>query len=122
MSYDIRFGVKVDGMDGYIAVVGEPELRSPTYNLGQMFRACTGWDFVQGEWYNCADVLPKIQRGLSELRFNRKKYEKYNPPNGWGSIDSAIRALASMEERMAQIVDGTWDWNTIPLEHLWVCW
>ena len=25
MSYDIRFGVKVDGMNGYIAVIDKPD-------------------------------------------------------------------------------------------------
>lgn len=52
MSYDIRFGVKVDGMDGYIAVIDMPEYDSPTYNLRDMFVACMDWDYSQGKWLN----------------------------------------------------------------------
>lgn len=57
MSYDIRLAVRVEGApvneDGepLYAVIGTPEYDSPTYNLGDMFRACTGWDFKQGKFY-----------------------------------------------------------------------
>ena len=46
MSYDLRIAVKVDGCDKF-AGIAEPEYSSPTYNLGKMFRACTGWDYKQ---------------------------------------------------------------------------
>lgn len=97
MSYDIQFGVKVAGAapDTY-AVVGEPEYDSPTYNLGRMFRACTGWDYTQGEWYQMDEVMPKIEHGLHELRFNAKEYKQYEPDNGWGTIGSAINCLQSI--------------------------
>ena len=39
MSYDLRIGVKVEGTD-IIAVIAEPRLSSPTYNLRDMFVAC----------------------------------------------------------------------------------
>lgn len=59
MSYDLRIGVKVEGTD-IIAVIAEPSVNSPTYNLGTMFRKCTGWDFMQSEWYSVAAVYPLI--------------------------------------------------------------
>lgn len=121
MSYDLRVGVKVEGTD-IIAVVEEPEMHSPTYNLGEMFRACTGWDFKQGEWYKASEVLPKIENGIRELLFNRKAYEQYNPPNGWGSISSAMEALESLRDCIYGTVAGDIGWQAIPLEHLWVCW
>ena len=122
MSYDVRIGVKVEGMNGYVAVIDEPEYSNPTYNLRDMFVACMNWDYSQGEWYNCAEVLPKFQRGIHELRFNRHKYKRYNPPNGWGSIESALRFLESVGEKLAEIVSGDMTWNEIPLEHLWIRW
>jgi len=122
MSYDIRFGVKVEGMDGYIATIDEPEYSSPTYNLRDMFVACMDWDYEQGVWYNCADVFPKIQSGLTELTLHPKKYKKYNAPNGWGTIDSAKECLASVVIKIGEIVSGDWSWNEIPLEHLWMRW
>ena len=115
MSYDIRFAVIVDETDIF-AEVGRPEYDSPTYNLGDMFRACTGWDYKQGEYYKCVDVIPKIEHGIRELRVNRKAYEKYNPSNGWGSLDGAIRVLSSLR-------DGIYGFaEEIPIEHLYVKW
>ena len=120
MSYDLRIGVKVADTD-IIAVIAEPEYRSPTYNLGKMFRACMDWDYKQGEWYNCKDVLPKIERGIHELRFNTNKYKQYNPENGWGNISSALQALESLLYCIENQTNG-WAWQTIPLEHLWMSW
>ena len=122
MSYDIRFGVKVEGMNGYIAVIDEPEYDSPTYNLRDMFVACMDWDYEQGEWYNCADVFPKIRHGQEELTIHPKKYQKYNAPNGWGTVDSAKKCLDSIVQKIGEIVSGDWSWNEIPLEHLWMRW
>ena len=122
MSYDVRFGVKVEGMNDYIATIDEPEYSSPTYNLRDMFVACMDWDYEQGEWYNCSDVLPKFQRGINELRFNRKKYTKLNPVNGWGSIETALKFMDSVVRKIGEIVSGDWTWNKIPLENLWFRW
>ena len=41
-----------------------------------------------GEHYQCDFVIDKVERGLRELRTKRKHYEKYNPSNGWGDINS----------------------------------
>jgi len=117
MSYDIRFCVKVDGTDIF-AVIGEPEYADPTYNLANMFRACTGWDYVQGECYQCSEVMPMIDRGIRELRVNREKYTKYLPENGWGTIGSAIQALESMRDGIYETVEN----QEIPIEHLYVRW
>jgi hypothetical protein len=122
MSYDIRFGVKVEGMGGYIATIDEPEHSSPTYNLRNMFVACMDWDYEQGKWYNCAEVIPKFLRGVGELRSHPKKYEKYNAPNGWGTVGPALETLESVVKKAKEITEGRWTWNEIPLEHLWMRW
>lgn len=83
MSYDIRLGVKVEGGDNLFAVIAEPKLSDPTYNLREMFVNCTGWNYKQGEWYKVSEVIPLIENGIHELRFNSKEYEQYNPKNGW---------------------------------------
>jgi len=122
MSYDIRFGVKVEGMGGYIATIDEPEYSSPTYNLRNMFVECMDWDYGQGKWYNLKDVFPKILHGREELLLYPKKYEKYNAENGWGTVSSAKDCLDSVIEKVNEIVSGFWSWNEIPLEHLWMRW
>lgn len=125
MSYDIEICVKVEGCDKY-AMIAEPEYSSPTYNLGKMFRACMDWDYSQseqdenGKWqtcyYPCNFVIEKVERGIKELRSNRKKYLKYNPSNGWGSIDSAIEALESLRACIYEQAEE------IPLECLYMRW
>ena len=121
MSYDLRIGVKVEGYD-YIAVVAEPEKPSPTYNLGQMFRAATGWEFKQSKWYRVSEVYPKIQRGLAELIAYPNKYKKYEPDIGWGTIANAVSALLSLKGCIDELSDSYCGWNHIPKEHLWVAW
>lgn len=123
MSYDLRLAVKVEGGNNLYAVIDEPELSSPTYNLGKMFRACMDWDFNQGEWYKVSEVIPKIERGIHELRFSPKKYEQYNAPNGWGTISTAIASLNSLLECIERNVEGQdINWNSIPLDLLYIAW
>lgn len=104
MSYDIRVCAKVEGCDGY-AVVGRPECDSPTCNLRGMFVACMGWEYRQGEHYPAALAAEKLERGISELTNNREAYEQHSPSNGWGSIDSALRALASARECICECAE-----------------
>lgn len=123
MSYDLRLGVKVEGTD-IIAVIGQPEKDSPTYNLREMFVACMGWDYTQGEWYRVSDVYDKICRGIAELSGYPVKYRKYDAPNGWGNVKSALEALVSLRDYIDETSDpdNRLSWNTIPKEHLWVAW
>ena len=121
MSYDLRIGVKVENTD-IIAVIDRPERDSPTYNLGKMFRACTGWDFSQSEWYKVSEVLPLIEHGVKELSINRAAYKQYDAPNGWGTTVTALEALKSLQDCIYGIISGDRGWQQIPAEHLYVCW
>ena len=118
MSFDLRIAVKVDGTD-IMAQIAEPEHANPTYNIGNLFRACTGWDFRQSEYYKCEEVLPKILHGIDELRMHPSKYKKYEPDNGWGSVEGALSALKSLRDCIADVAN---DYPGIPIEHLWVAW
>lgn len=120
MSYDLRIGVRVHDTN-IIAVIAEPDMNSPTYNLGKMFRACTGWDYEQGKWYRVEEVLPLIEHGIHELKFNGEAYKQYSPSNGWGTINSAILALESLEKCIQHQITGE-AWQAVPIEHLWVAW
>ena len=123
MSYDYRISVKVEGAEDCYAVVAQPEINNPTYNLRSMFVACTGWHYEQGKWYKVSEVLPLIERGIHELTFNEKDYEKFNPSNGWGNTKSALEALKSLYECIQDQLGITgWSWNHIPIECLYVAW
>lgn len=124
MSYDLRIAVKVAEADDLFVVIAEPERAHPTYNLSEMFRACTGWDYEQSEYYRVSDVYPNIERGIYELTYHEYAYLKYNPENGWGSTKSALAALVSLKQCIDSIEDPD-DWNninTVPKQHMWVAW
>lgn len=126
MSYDLALSVRVAGCENVYAVIARPEYDHPTYNLGKMFRACMDWDYKQSEqdedgnwktvYYPCDEVIKYVERGIKELHFNRKKYEQYNPQNGWGSIESAIRSLESLRDCIYEQAQG------IPIGCLWMSW
>lgn len=115
MSYDIRLCVKVEGLDHYV-VIDRPEYDSPTYNLGEMFVTCMGWDYEQGIYYKCSDIIENIERGVNELQFHMGKYKKYNPENGWGDTFSALDCLRSVLECIRE------NEKEIPLEYLYFRW
>ena len=119
MSYDLRLGVRtiVTNNDREnIAIVAIPEMDNPTYNLGDMFRKAMDWDFNQGEWYRVSDILQNIYRGRDALEMNPEKWRKYEPDNGWGTIEDAIAVLDSL---MDCINETTELW---PLNALWLKW
>lgn len=115
MSYNLQIKVKVEGCNVY-KTIDVPEYDEPTYNLGRMFRACMNWDYSQGELYKCSEIIEKINNGISELSTNKKKYEVYNPANGWGDLDNAILVLKSLRDCIYKQT------NEIPIECLYMCW
>ena len=123
MSYDIRFGVKVEGAENVYAVIGRPEYDSPTYNVRDIFVHCMNWDYEQSHWYPVKEVLPKIERGIHELTYNEEAYTQYNPPNGWGSTKTALTCLHSLYDWFypEDIWLREWD-EDIPLECIYMKW
>lgn len=115
MSYDLQICVKAEGVDYYLPIA-YPVYDDPTYNLRDMFVECMDWEYVQGNMYRCSDIIGKVERGIKELETNRAKYEKYNPPNGWGDIDSAFITLVSLKECIYETAED------IPIEHLYMRW
>ena len=116
MSYDIEICVKVDGTENTYACVARPKYPSPTYNLGKMFRVCTGWDYTQGEWYKCSEVIDNINHGIQELSCNAKAYKQYEPDNGWGTISGAKQVLESLRDCIYEQAEN------IPINCLYVRW
>ena len=107
MNYNIGIHVKVQGCDKY-AQIAEPELGSPTFGLGELFRACMDWNYhttakdKNGEYqvcyYPCSFVIEKATYGISELENNGVAYAKYSPSNVWGSRAKVWRVLQSLRE------------------------
>ena len=121
MSYDIRFGVKVEGADNVYAVIGEPELSSPTYNNRKIFETCMDWDYEQGKWYPLEFVEKKVHEGINELVSNPHLYRHLEPDNGWGGIESSLNALKSIEEWIND--EYRWGWNVdVPKKCVYMKW
>lgn len=115
MSYDLRVAVKVEGCDRY-ADIASPEYDNPTYNLRQVFEACMDWDYEQGMYYNCKEYLPKLEHGITELKFRGQEYKHLEPDNGWGSVSGTLEALESWWECINEQAEY------IPIECLYMSW
>ena len=116
MSFDISLAMKTE--QGKFVDIAWPEYDSPTYNLGEMFRACTGWNFNQGEYYNCKEVEPLILHGIRELVVHESNYYQYDAPNGWGTTEDALKVLMSMYKCIAH----TSEEKELSFEELWIRW
>lgn len=77
---------------------------------------CTGWDYKQGEYYKCSDVIGNIEKGVKELRANKAQYKQYEPENGWGTVASAVVALENLRDCIYEQAEE------IPLDCLYVTW
>lgn len=87
MSYDISFKVKVEGTDKYVEV-GDCDANI-TWNVRKIIELSTGLPWINGENNGfCKDVIPAIARGYMELLLNPEKYEPYESPNGWGTVQN----------------------------------
>ena len=129
MSYDISFFVKTEHEDNEgnrFAVVHIPEYDSPTYNYRKMFVAAMDWDYRQGEYYHMPEVLEKIKLGLSRIEKDPLSYRKYEPENGWGTVEGAIKCMRSWIGELTQPEDGTYDYDNVlchwPIEALYWRW
>ena len=97
MSYDLELGVKTEN-GNFVLTYVQPEYSSPTYNHGVIFRKSMGWNFTQSKEYRVDKVLDKILKGINELTYFPDKYKKYEPDNGWGSVEGALKDLLSLEQ------------------------
>lgn len=116
MSYDLRVAIKTTS--GEYVDVNWPDRYSPTYNLGEMFTACTGWDFEQSKYYNAEKVEPLILHGIRELVIHEDDYRQYDAPNGWGTTETALKDLMSLYK----CIHETSEERDVPLNELWVSW
>ena len=90
MSYDIDFRVKVEGIDRYVSV-GDCDANI-TWNVRKIIVRSTGLPWLNEENNGfCKDIIPRIEKGLEELKNHPEKYKKYEAPNGWGTVQGTIR-------------------------------
>lgn len=117
MSYDIRFKVKVEGIDRYIAV-GDCDANT-TWNVRKMIEVATGLP-----WINCAnngyckDIIPSIEKGYGELTRYPQKYKQYEASNGWGTVETT----AHFFKRIIEAWDQFSKWEDAELVNITTFW
>jgi len=90
MSYDVFFIVQVDGKDY------ECFDTNHTSNTSAMMASVMG-SYI-GDFNNIPANLaePYLKEGVYELENNPEKYRKYEPENGWGTVESTLKVLKEM--------------------------
>lgn len=117
MSYDISFKVKVEGVDAYVEV-GDCSANT-TWNVREMIVKSTGleWKNEQNNGF-CKDVIPHIEHGLSELKYNSEKYRQYESKNGWGTVAGTARFFEQIIKDWQYLL--TWHEELAEVATFWV--
>ena len=119
MSYDISFKVKVEGKDIYIPT-GDCTANI-TWNLREMIVASTGL-----EWKNEAnnglvkDIIPQIERGLSQLTRNPDKYKKYEAKNGCGTLKSCKEFFNTIIREWEAFCEDCFTRDLVDVVYFWI--
>lgn len=76
-----------------------------TYNVSPMWHAAvphTEGGMVDIDGMTGKESIPRLELALTELKKDPEKFEKMNPPNGWGSyagfVDFLEKLLACAKE------------------------
>lgn len=118
MSYDIDFRVKVEGIDAFVSV-GDCKANT-TWNVRKMIELSTGlpWLNEQNNGY-CKDIIPRIERGLEELRRYPEKYKPYEAHNGWGTVNSTIEFFERIIKDWKDF--KRWNKELAEVAVFWIC-
>lgn len=88
MSYDITLQAKIEGIDKYLDIDTDV---NTTYNVRELIEKSSGWKIKNCELNGKAeDLMPLIQKGISELTNNPNEYKKYESSNGWGTVETTL--------------------------------
>ena len=104
MSYDVRLSIHTGGE--YPAAV--TETRSPTYNLAPMFREALGRSMRSHDGgpslagMLAKDALPVLRAAITAMEADPDRFRSLNPPNGWGSYESALSFFREFAEECEQ--------------------
>ena len=118
MSYEIRFKVKVDGTDKYVTV-GDCGANI-TCNVRKIIEMSTGlpWHNTANNGY-CLDVIPCIAKGYAELLWHPDKYKRYEPSNGWGTVEGTIQFFREILDAWAAFVLDE-DHEVVKMTTFWI--
>lgn len=65
-----------------------------THNLTEMWNKSGVYDALyMSDNKKAGEIVDILRKGYDDMIKNREEYEKFNPSNGWGSYDAALRFL-----------------------------
>ena len=104
MSYDIYLTFPVDAG----GPIEEHQLFwwNYTSNCACMWRKA-GADLAKFEGLKAESCIIPLNIAIDEIEANRAEYEKLNPANGWGSVESLLPALRELRDAMRQYPKAT---------------
>ncbi len=92
MSYDIHLEIDTGGPDpGQVCDVG-----NHTWNCSPMFVKAIGESLTDLDGRVAGEVAEQLCLGVKAMLDDPGGYEALNPPNGWGSYDSALAYLQNL--------------------------
>lgn len=91
MSYDIYLEADTGGPEPV-----EVFWRNHTSNTAVMWRKA-GCDLAEFDGKPATELAGALAPALAEIEENRERYARqWNPPNGWGSVETTIEFLTAI--------------------------
>lgn len=93
MSYDIWLEMDTGGDEpAQVCEVG-----NHTWNCGLMFSTALGIESLNDlDGQNAGEWAEKCCQGVNDMLSRPAVYETMNPPNGWGSYETALKYLQTL--------------------------
>ena len=98
MSYDVSFKVKTKEADRY-RELEDPELDTwinYTSNTAKIIEKVCGSFPSKWDDKKASELIPILEKGISELTEHPEKYKIYEPRNGWGNIPGTRNFLGDI--------------------------
>jgi len=73
------------------------DIDSYTFNVSEMY-CKAGYCIGNASGERCDIILPILHDLYKELKSNPEEYKKYNPLNGWGNYEGALKFLSHIIE------------------------
>lgn len=91
MSYDVYLEIAT-GADEFAEVYW----RNHTSNTAIMWREA-GCDIADFEGAKASDFAVSLARAIGNIEATPDHYARWNPPNGWGSVDTTLDFLRALQ-------------------------
>ena len=97
MGYDISLSIDT-GAQGLTEVV---EIANLTYNVAEIItHALDGAGLYSLNNMPATEALPKVEKALEYMRTHTILLHKYEPANGWGSLDGTIEVFEKLRSEL----------------------